>query len=55
MIEPKYDLTSHFSDGLAAVKIGDKWGYIDKSGKMVIAPRKLFRVEDFHRSAAIGV
>jgi len=25
VIEPKYDLTFHFSDGLAAVKIGDKW------------------------------
>ena len=34
------------------MKIGDNWGYIDKSGQMVIAPRKLFRVEDFHNGMA---
>jgi WG repeat protein len=33
VIEPKYDLTFHFSEGLAAVKISDQWGYIDKTGK----------------------
>jgi len=26
----------NFSEGLAAVEIGDKWGYIDKSGALVI-------------------
>jgi WG containing repeat len=31
-IEECYD----FSEGLAAVKLGNKWGYIDKSGKTVI-------------------
>lgn len=53
VIEPNYDLTFHFSEGLAAVQIGDEWGYIDKSGNMVIAPRKLFRVEDFHNGLAV--
>ncbi len=28
-----------FSEGLAPVKIGDKWGYADLTGKVVIAPR----------------
>ena len=38
VIEPKYDLTFHFSEGLAAVLVGGKWGYIDTTGKMVIQP-----------------
>ena len=28
-----------FSDGLAGVKIGDKCGYIDKTGKVIINPQ----------------
>lgn len=28
-----------FSEGLAAVLVGDKWGYIDRSGKMAIRPQ----------------
>ena len=28
-----------FSNGLAGVKVGDKWGYIDKSGNFVINPQ----------------
>jgi len=28
-----------FSEGFAAVKLGDKWGYIDKTGKIVINPQ----------------
>jgi hypothetical protein len=34
-----------FSDGLAAVRIDDKWGFVDRGGKLVIEPR-------FHESAA---
>jgi len=40
VIPPKYDAASDFSEGLAAVRIGDrntgKWGFIDKSGKEVL-------------------
>ena len=36
MIEPKYQNASYFSEGLAAVKQNDKWGYIDETGKTVI-------------------
>src|SRR6478735_5263259 len=27
-----------FSEGLAAIKIGDAWGYVDRQGKLAIAP-----------------
>ena len=30
---------SRFSEGLAAVKIDGKWGFIDKSGQVVIQPQ----------------
>ena len=39
VIEPKFELASLFSEGLAAVKSGGKWGFIDKSGKFAIEPR----------------
>jgi hypothetical protein len=32
-------LLSNFSEGLAGVKIGDKWGFIDRDGKQVIPPQ----------------
>ena len=28
-----------FSEGIAGVKVDDKWGYIDRTGKYIIAPR----------------
>lgn len=31
--------TAEFREGLAAVKIGGKWGFIDKSGQFVIEPQ----------------
>jgi len=43
IIETQFDYALAFSEGLAAVRVGDekqaKWGYIDKSGKYVIAPQ----------------
>lgn len=35
-IQPQFNQAQPFSEELAAVKIGEKWGYIDKSGKIVI-------------------
>lgn len=36
-VPPYFDEVGEFSEGLAPVKIGDKWGYIDKKGKVVIS------------------
>ena len=36
VITPKYEDAKRFSEGLAAVKLGDKWGYINESGEVVI-------------------
>jgi hypothetical protein len=42
-IEARFDDAMPFSEGLAAVRVGDpdegKWGYIDTSGRFVIEPR----------------
>jgi hypothetical protein len=32
-------LVRNFSDGLAPAKEGDRWGYIDKTGRFVIRPQ----------------
>jgi hypothetical protein len=36
ILPPKYDEIEKFSEGMAAVRIGDKWGYIDENGVEVI-------------------
>jgi hypothetical protein len=37
VIQPRFNYAKSFSEGLAAVNIGEgKWGYIDRSGKFVI-------------------
>jgi len=41
IIAPQYDDVKGFSDGYAAVKVGDLWGYVDTTGKMVIEPQYL--------------
>lgn len=39
MVEPKYDSTFLFRDGLAGVKLDGKWGFIDRNGTEIIPPR----------------
>ncbi len=39
VIEPQYGYSSVFSESLAAVELGNKFGYIDKKGKMIIKPQ----------------
>lgn len=50
-IPPLYDDASDFSEGLAAVQIGDMWGFIDKTGELVIAPQYA-NVHNFHEGVA---
>ena len=38
-IPPQFEEADSFSEGLARVKSGNKWGYIDKTGKLVIQPQ----------------
>ncbi len=35
----KFERVKNFSEGLAAVQIGSKWGFINKQGKIVISPQ----------------
>ncbi|MBK8953641.1 MAG: WG repeat-containing protein [Chitinophagaceae bacterium] len=37
VIPMKYEDANVFSDGLASVKLGGKWGFVDSKGKEVIA------------------
>lgn len=37
-IKPKYDSVSAFSEGVAAVKQNDKWGYVNSDGKEILPP-----------------
>lgn len=37
--EIRYDEVKNFHNGLAAVKIGNKWGFINKTGQVVIDPQ----------------
>ncbi len=32
---PQFDFAGIFSEGLAGVRLGDRWGFIDRSGKFV--------------------
>ena len=51
-IQPQFDLALGFSEGLAAVQVGKKWGYIDTSGKMVIGLQDLSFAKPFHNGLA---
>lgn len=47
VIPPQFDGVRPFSEGLAAVQIEGKWGYINKQGELVI-PCKYKEAYDFH-------
>ncbi|MGK7921863.1 MAG: WG repeat-containing protein, partial [Trichodesmium sp.] len=38
VIQPEYDFAGNFSEGLAEVRIDDKYGYINAANEMVIEP-----------------
>ncbi|MGK3799683.1 WG repeat-containing protein, partial [Enterococcus faecium] len=39
IVTPKFTGARSFSEGLAAVEEGIKWGFIDHTGKFVIKPQ----------------
>jgi WG containing repeat len=39
VIEPKFDDSRFFNEGLAAVKLYNKWGYINSDGEFQIQPK----------------
>ena len=39
-------------EGLAAVRIDKKWGYIETTGRMVIEPQEFWNVKPFHNGLA---
>lgn len=36
LVVPQFKMARNFSNGLAAIKINEKWGFVNKSGKVVI-------------------
>ena len=47
----KYNKAHYFSEGLAGVKIGDKWGFIDKIGNLQI-PARYTNIRNFKQGFA---
>ena len=41
-LQPEVDRAASFSQGLAAVRVGGKYGYMDKQGRLVIAAQYSF-------------
>jgi len=52
IIVPKWDMTTDFSEGLAAVRLNNRFGYIDETGIEVI-PIKFESAESFFNSIAL--
>jgi hypothetical protein len=38
VVKPKYEAVSTFSEGVAAVKLNGKWGYVTDKGKEIVSP-----------------
>ena len=51
IVPPKYDEVENFSEGLAAVELDGKWGFIDQTGKEVV-PLRYDDVEYFFEGLA---
>lgn len=39
VLKARFDDAKNFSEGMAPVRLGEKWGYIDKSGRVRITPQ----------------
>ena len=55
VINPQFDDTRPFSEGLAAVRIGDEWGFIDTTGSYVINPQFDIAGRFFEGLAAVRI
>lgn len=51
VIDPIFSGANDFSEGLAAVLINKKWGYIDTTGKIVIEPQ-FYKANGFSENLA---
>jgi len=49
----KFEEIKPFSDGLAAVRLGEKWGYIDEAGELVISLKKVDKAGFFIEGLAM--
>src|SRR6185295_1368117 len=55
VIGSQFQWTFGFREGLAAVQVSEKWGYVDKNGALVIKP-EFDKAEDFSEGlAAVAV
>ena len=52
IVTPFYERAENFSEGLAAVYIENRWGFIDKTGNIVIAPQFDFVLREFSEGIA---
>ena len=52
MTKPQFDGIGDFSEGIAQVQKDRKWGFIDKTGKVIVVPQ-FDEVEDFQNGSAI--
>jgi hypothetical protein len=55
ILKPQFSHVRSFHEGLAAVEMGGKWGYVDKQGNWPIPPRfsgMHFPAHDFHHGLA---
>ncbi len=55
IITPRFDDARKFTEGLGAVRIGDKWGYIDASGNLTIGVDFEMAMEFSEERAAIAL
>ncbi len=51
----KYEDARRFNEGLAAVKINDKWGFINSLGKLTIPAIYEYNMMEFHGGFAVGI
>ncbi len=53
IVEPQFDSAKAFSEGMSLIGIGDKSGYINRSGKIVIELRSDWMPRDFSEGLAV--